>query len=290
MGASSLNQAISAYNTAQKWVKAIDRAKHDQPCGRDAGETFDEDRNHCRQVVESRENDGNGAVALPLQDYDEGTRAAVDAYLNLNQMVCSICGCEQNVGTIRLITKTGFSKAKCRNKECGEVQLSSIWKCRCKMPWVRCPRHVHSAEKRAMRKPKAVPTRKAQRQSIYGSDRPPPSEKVDRSRHCDRGLYSHSKKRWREVDETTSSEEFGIVAMDVHYPYSYASSTLDMSCNQPMGPQSQDMMRTTLHALWVLPPSPQVYILLLQALQISAQLVHPPLLLQAWVMSSTVKQ
>ena len=51
------------------------------------------------------------------------------------------CGDGQDPKGMRLITSAGFSNVRCSH--CEEVSSSSIWKCRCRIPWIKCPRHEH---------------------------------------------------------------------------------------------------------------------------------------------------
>ena len=61
----------------------------------------------------------------------------------LKDILCPACGTSQKTRDMKLRVKTGFSSAKCKNTDCGNVAVSSAWICRCRKPWITCPAHVH---------------------------------------------------------------------------------------------------------------------------------------------------
>ena len=74
---------------------------------------------------------------------------------------------------MRVRTKTGFSMVKCQSQSCGRVSCSNLWRCRCRLLWTKCPRHVLTPSSRTKR-PDKTPSLKKQREAIYGVDRPLP--------------------------------------------------------------------------------------------------------------------
>ena len=105
---------------------------------------------------------------------DLDVRANVHGTMLLKDIKCPICDRLQKAGDSKLRTRTGFSKVKCKAKTCGEVVQSSWWKCRCGIPWIKCPRHVLSQLGCASKRPKVGPSIGAQRLATYGVDRPLP--------------------------------------------------------------------------------------------------------------------
>ena len=155
---------LSMQGTAQKWLKAIDKARGNHssnpehtagplPLGACSGGRDEGKLDDSMQITPYDQHDSDQLPPIPLQDQVRDDEAAVHADMDLKQIVCPTCGKENGVGSMGLCTKTGFSKVKCRAADCGDVQVSSLWRCRCRVPWTRCPRHVHSETRRAARKP-----------------------------------------------------------------------------------------------------------------------------------------
>ena len=126
----------------------------------------------------------------------------------LKHIFCPACGEGTQVAKMRLVTKTGFSTIKCGNGTCSNTSVSTQWRCRCRLLWTKCPRHVHAKESKAVRQVKPQPLKKALRKAAYGVDRPLPKSRNSGGVDQDRGLYSLSKGRWRDADDTTSSEDW----------------------------------------------------------------------------------
>ena len=59
----------------------------------------------------------------------------------LASIICPKCGNGQDPKGMKLITSAGFSNVRC--SQCEEVSQSSIWNCRCRIPWIKHPRHEH---------------------------------------------------------------------------------------------------------------------------------------------------
>ena len=59
----------------------------------------------------------------------------------MTNIFCPRCGASQDPKGMRLVTTSGFSNVMC--KICNGTFLSSVWRCRCRIPWIKCPRHVH---------------------------------------------------------------------------------------------------------------------------------------------------
>ena len=78
--------------------------------------------------------DGNGDREVP-----------VDQPSKLKEILCCRCNRSRRVENSKLFTKTGFSTIKCGNSECGKTAVSDRWNCRCMIPWIKCPRHIHIA-------------------------------------------------------------------------------------------------------------------------------------------------
>ena len=237
---------ISIQGTAQRWKRAITKARlqrrgveqhgagdeevaarysspgHSPPCSLDA-----------LQDDEMGSLDSN--LPLPIQDGQTLARAAVHANLKLAHIICPTCDYEIEVAAKRLITKAGFSMVKCANKRCDDVSSSLVWLCRCRLPWVNCLRHLHSAEARTKRRPTAPKTLKAERRALYGSNRPLPAVAKERSLGERRGLYSHAKRRWKQLDETSSSDEYeaaGTLMRGATYPYTVTYTCPDTKYQQ----------------------------------------------------------
>ena len=68
------------------------------------------------------------------------TRRSIQRSMPLTEIACPKCEAKQSTDKLRLVTKAGFSNVGCRM--CHEVTSSSIWRCRCRTPWIKCPRHV----------------------------------------------------------------------------------------------------------------------------------------------------
>ena len=100
-------------------------------------------------------------------------KANVTGQLKLKDVKCPTCGAEQKIEGLKLRTASGFSKLKCKAKDCGEVALSSLWRCRCNLLWTRCPRHVHEVQTSVKRSRKDNTIRKI-REATYGVVRPQP--------------------------------------------------------------------------------------------------------------------
>lgn len=66
---------------------------------------------------------------------------AFEKEMPLTSITCPKCSSSQSPKGMRLLTKAGFSNILCRG--CNAVTTSSIWKCRCRIPWIKCPRHEH---------------------------------------------------------------------------------------------------------------------------------------------------
>ena len=59
----------------------------------------------------------------------------------LTNIMCPRCGEGQDPKGMRFITSAGFSNVMC--SRCEGISPSSIWKCRCRTPLIKCPRHEH---------------------------------------------------------------------------------------------------------------------------------------------------
>ena len=94
----------------------------------------------------------------------------------LKEIYCSPCNNARRVENSRLVAITGFSAIKCSGGKCFVVQPRYKWNCRCLVPWIKCPRHVHIASIKNTRPIKEVPERKKM-QAIYGTDKPRPVPK-----------------------------------------------------------------------------------------------------------------
>ena len=106
-----------------------------------------------------------------------------------------------------MCTRTDFSKLKCKNKQCSHVEPSSAWRCRCRLLWIKCPRHIHYGTSTTVKKAAREPTLKARRIAIYGVDRPMPVERQAKDLDQSKGLYSHRRATWRTGDDSTSPSE-----------------------------------------------------------------------------------
>jgi len=115
--------------------------------------------------------------------------AQLDLLLELQHICCPACGSSQKVGASRLRTHTGFSNILC--KECKEKQPSSKWRCRCKLLWTKCPRHLHK-RCTAIRRPAKVMTLKDKRTAIYGIVRPLPLARSRTGRRSDSSLKTRA--------------------------------------------------------------------------------------------------
>ena len=105
----------------------------------------------------------------------EEVRANVHGTMRLKEIRCPICDRPQPVGDAKLRTKTGgFSKFRCKASTCEAVVTSSLWKCRCGIPWIKCPRHILSQVICANKRSRAGPATKAQRLATHGVDKPLP--------------------------------------------------------------------------------------------------------------------
>ena len=78
-------------------------------------------------------------LLAPIADQEDTQQTATDVRANvagqlkLKNAKCPTCGAEQKVEGLKLRTRTGFSQLKCKAKDCGEVALSSLWRCRCNL-------------------------------------------------------------------------------------------------------------------------------------------------------------
>ena len=70
-----------------------------------------------------------------------------------------------------------------------------------------------------MRQVKPQPSKKALRKAAYGVDRPLPKSRNSGGVDQDRGLYSLSKGRWRDADDTTSSEDWNAADGSSRYQH-----------------------------------------------------------------------
>ena len=106
----------------------------------------DELMNQCQLV----EYDGrDGLILAAIEDApktaEEAVRANIRGTMQLKDIKCPICDSLQTIGYAKLRTKTGgFSMIMCKADTCEAVVHSSWPKCRCDIPWVKCPRHVLS--------------------------------------------------------------------------------------------------------------------------------------------------
>jgi len=79
------------------------------------------------------------------------SQAILEKEMPLTSISCPKCEASQDPKGMRLITAAGFSNIMC--SLCKWVSPSSIWKCRCRIPWIKCHRHVQVPSKIAA-KPK----------------------------------------------------------------------------------------------------------------------------------------
>ena len=61
----------------------------------------------------------------------------LEKQMPLTSIICPKCSVGQDPKGMRLITSVGFSNVMCRT--CKGISPSSIWKCRCRIPWIKCP-------------------------------------------------------------------------------------------------------------------------------------------------------
>ena len=104
------------------------------------------------------------------------------------------------MGKLKLRTKTGWSQIKCKSKplclqflegtcgdgenchfahggeKCVAVRPSSQWSCRCRTPWIKCPRHIHEPAA-LFRGVKKVLSERKRLIPIYGTTKPLPAVK-----------------------------------------------------------------------------------------------------------------
>ena len=109
---------------------------------------------------------------------EDGIKAAVRATLQLKDLHCPVCSCSLKVGGMRLRTATGFSKIMCKDPVCSHVAYSNQWRCRCRLLWTRCPRHVHVYTGRISRT-NGPPSLKKQREAVYGVVKPLPTSRCN---------------------------------------------------------------------------------------------------------------
>ena len=108
----------------------------------------------------------------------------------LTSIICPKCGNGQNPKGMKLITSAGFSNVRC--SQCKEVSQSSIWNCRCRIPWIKCPRHEHKVTTNA-----AKPNGRIQRNRTgksfdkRGRDVPVPIKRICKSK-CERKHVQHN--------------------------------------------------------------------------------------------------
>ena len=99
----------------------------------------------------------------------------------LTSILCPKCGAGQDPKGMRLITPAGFSNVKC--SLCKGISPSSIWKCRCRIPWIKCPRHEHVPSQSAA-KPNGRIRRSRTGKSFdkRGRDVPLPIKRISKSK------------------------------------------------------------------------------------------------------------
>ena len=69
------------------------------------------------------------------------SRGIFEKQLALTSIMCPRCGEGQDPKGMRLITSAGLLNVRC--SRCKGTSPSSIWKCRCRIHWIKCPRHEH---------------------------------------------------------------------------------------------------------------------------------------------------
>ena len=199
---------ISMQSTAQRWYKAIGATSRATRLGKggaiavDAGDTGSLAHVPRHPPIEQQSN-------LTLQDKECEPTAAIHMHMNLKDVFCPVCNSTFPVGGTRLCTKAGFSSLKCKNKECRHVEPSQAWRCRCRLLWIKCPRHVLQATGHNAKSRPKEPTLKARRIAAYGLvDRPMPVERTTRKLNQSKGLYSHRRAAWRTSMDETSSDDY----------------------------------------------------------------------------------
>ena len=110
-----LPQKLKLQSTAQRWRKATEKKA---------------DWITCSAIVCHSEN---------------GIWDAFKQAMTIKSLACPKCEVRQDVTKMKLKTKAGFSSLKCKAKSCEQVTLSSMWKCCCRIQWVKCPLHVHAS-------------------------------------------------------------------------------------------------------------------------------------------------
>ena len=109
-------------------------------------------------------------------------QGSFEKQMPLASIACPNCGAGQDPKGMRLITSVGFSNVMC--KACKGISLSSIWKCRCRVPWIKCPRHEHVPNQSA-----AKPNGRIQRSRTgksfdkRGRDVPVPIKRTSKSKY-----------------------------------------------------------------------------------------------------------
>ena len=98
--------------------------------------------------------------------------AQLENFMELRDICCPACGNAQKVGSSKLRTQTGFSNILCQR--CLERSRSNKWRCRCRLLWTKCPRHLHTKVTKTRRTPKVM-SLKDKRNAVFGVVRPLPS-------------------------------------------------------------------------------------------------------------------
>ena len=92
------------------------------------------------------------------------------------------------------------------------------------------------------------PTLRAQRKAQYGVGRPLPVERKKLSINQDKGLFSHSKKRWRTYEDTTSSDDLACLDVNSNTSMSVEGLIEPASGPMPRGSVTDDEASVPIHA------------------------------------------
>ena len=123
--------SLKIQGVAQTWRNKVEK-----------GETWNIDKQPIDGAI--RELEPNASETI-FSEVDGGSNTPVTQPSQLREIICCRCIKVRQPGNAKLFTKTGFSLIKCPSKFCGTAVPSDKWLCRCRIPWIKCPRHVHIA-------------------------------------------------------------------------------------------------------------------------------------------------
>ena len=136
----------------------------------------------------------HGSAAEQAEE-DEGeeveAKRSIKRNMPLTEIACPRCEAKQSTERLKLQTKAGFSNLMC--KRCEEATSSSRWKCRCRIPWIKCPIHVHVRKKLARGIKEPATRRSKGATPSRGVDVQMPTQRVIKAKVDIKNLRLHGK-------------------------------------------------------------------------------------------------